>query len=184
MPRKRKRDLTPEVRWPDLRNPSDNWTMAEMRAVAINPVVTGIGIHPRSVSDEDWVVSCENDVDANGLPQFLVDLLHVLRLTIPLYLGESPPVGDYPQRQTTEDVPLPNVAYPGERGWDDDWNKEMVGGILCNPVYAGIPPFPAMIDDQTWICAGVKLVEEVGLRQYLVNVLYELKKSLGSVCTE
>jgi hypothetical protein len=159
--------------------------MAEMRAVAINPVVTGIGTHPRSVSDEDWVLSCEADAEANGLPQFLTDLLHVLRITIPLYLGESPSVGDYPQRRTTEDVPLPNVAYPGDRGWgEDEWNEEMVGGILCNPVYAGIPPFPAMIDDPTWIDAGVKLVEEIGLRQYLVNVLYELKKSLRSVCPE
>ena len=185
MPSKPYDDLEPQVGWPDLRNPSDNWTMAEMRAVAINPVVTGIGIHPRSVSDEDWVVSCEADVEANGLPQFLVDLLHVLRLTIPMYLGGSPPVSDYPQRLTDEDVPLPNVAYPGDRGWGEDaWTEEMVGGILCNPIYAGIPPFPAMIDDQTWIDAGVKLVEEIGLRQYLVNVLYELKKSLRSVCSE
>jgi hypothetical protein len=58
----------------------------------------------------------------------------------------------------------------------------MVGGILCNPVYAGIPPFPAMVDDQTWINTGVKLAREIGLRQYLVNLLYELKKSMPSVC--
>ena len=184
MARKRKNGLTPQVSWPDLHNLSDSWTMAEMRAVAINPVVTGIGTHPRSVSDEDWVLSCEADVEANGLPQFLTDLLHVLRSTIPTYLGESPPVDDYPRRRTDEDIPLPNVSYPGERGWDEgELNEEMIGGLLCNPVYAGIPPFPAMIDDQTWINAGVKLAEEMGLRQYLVNVLYELKKSLGSVCT-
>jgi hypothetical protein len=157
--------------------------MAEMRAVAINPVVTGIGIHPRSVSDEDWVVSCAADVEASGLAQFLTDLLHVLRITIPLYLGHSPPVGEYPQRRTEAEVPLPNVAYPGDRGWSEgEWNEAMVGGILCNPVYAGIPPFPAMVDDQTWINTGVKLAREIGLRQYLVNLLYELKKSMPSVC--
>jgi hypothetical protein len=55
----------------------------------------------------------------------------------------------------------------------------MVGGILCNPVYAGIPPFEAVVDDEMWIAAGVKLVEQFGLRQYLVNVLYELKKVVG-----
>lgn len=41
MPRKRKGSLTPEVRWPELSSPQDSWTMAEMRVVAINPVVTG-----------------------------------------------------------------------------------------------------------------------------------------------
>jgi hypothetical protein len=185
MSRKRNDDLKPQVSWPDLRKPSDSWTMAEMRAVAINPVVTGIGLHPRSVSDEDWVLSCEADVETNGLPQFLTDLLHVLRSTMPTYIGGPPPVGDYPRRQSDEGIPLPNVSYPGDRGWNEDgWTEEMVGGILCNPVYAGVPPFPAMIDDQTWIDAGVKLAEEMGLRQYLVNVLYELKKSVASVCTE
>ena len=184
MARKKRSGLKPKVNWPDLRKAVDHWSMAESRAVAINPIVTGIGTHPRSVSDEDWVVSCEKDIEANGLAQFLTDLLHVLRITIPIYLGPSSQVGDYPPRRTGEQVPLPNVAYPGDRDWGDEWNEEMVGGILCNPVYAGIPPFPAMIDDETWIKAGVKLANEHGIRQYLVNVLYELKKSMRSVCPE
>ena len=184
MPRKRKAVLTPKVDWPDLRGPQDSWTMAEMRAVAINPVVTGIGTHPRSVSDEDWVVSCEADVEASGLAQFLTDLLHVLRITIPA-LPRT--VGLQPANIRSDgrkpEVPLPNVAYPGDRGWSEgEWNEAMIGGILCNPVYAGIPPFPAMVDDQTWINAGVKLAKEIGLRQYLVNLLYQLKNSMRSVC--
>ena len=60
----------------------------------------------------------------------------------------------------------------------------MVGGILCSPVYAGIPPFGPMVDDQTWIAAGVKLVAQAGLRQYLTNVLYELKKSVSKLSFE
>ena len=50
---------TPKVSWPDLRTPPDSWSLAEVTGVAINPLVTGIGTHPRSVSDEDWVASCE-----------------------------------------------------------------------------------------------------------------------------
>jgi len=57
----------------------------------------------------------------------------------------------------------------------------MVGGIICNPVCAGIPPFPAIVDDKTWIASGVQMVENVGLRQYLVDVLYELKQSVWVV---
>ena len=174
----------PKVRWPDLRKPPESWTTAEARAVCINPIVTGIGRHPRLVSDEDWVMSCEKVVQNDGVPQFLTDLLHILRITVPKYLGEPPAIGNYPPRTTDGDVPLPNVAHPGGHGWDEDWNEGMVGGILCNPVYAGIPPFDAVVDDETWIAAGIKMVEQVGLRQYLVNVLYELKKSMARVSAE
>ena len=177
----RKNARRPKVNWPDLRTSPDTWTYAEIRGVAINPIATGIGRHPRSISDEDWVLSCERDVADIGLGQFLTDLLHILRLTIPMYLGEPQPVGEYPRRRSEERVPMPDVAYPGDREWSDQWNEKMVGGIICNPVYAGIPPFPAMVDDKTWIAAGVKMVESVGLRQYLVNVLYELKKSMRSM---
>ena len=177
----RKHRCKPKANWPDLDTPLETWSYAEARGVAINPIVTGIGRHPRSIPDEDWVLSCERDVKEVGLKQFLTDLLHILRLTIPMYLGEPPAVGAYPRRQSAEKVPLPDVAYPGDRDWKDDWNEKMVGGILCNPIFAGIPPFEAAVDEPTWIAAGVRMVGNVGLRQYLVNVLYELKKAINSV---
>lgn len=180
MARKPKRK--PKVRWPDLRTPPETWSYAEARGVGINPIVTGIGSHPRLIADEDWVLRCEWDVEANGLPQFLTDLLHVLRLTIPKYLGPPPPVGNYPRRRSKGRVPLPDVSHPGDRDWnEEDPNEQMIGGVLCNPICAGIPPFPPMVSDQLWIAAGVKLVQEEGLRQYLVNVLYQLKKSFLAV---
>ena len=59
------------------------------------------------------------------------------------------------------------MAYPGDRDWQDgEWNEVMVTGLLCNPVYAGIEPFPALVEDRQWIEAGVQLVKENGLRQY------------------
>jgi hypothetical protein len=101
------------------------------------------------------------------------------------YMGEPQPLGNYPQRKFDGEVPLPSVAYKGDRDWNQDgWSQGMVGGVLCNPVYAGIPPFEAVVDEPTWIAAGVKMVEKVGVRQYLVNVLYQLKKSVNSVVVE
>jgi hypothetical protein len=90
-------------------------------------------------------------------------------------------LGGYPWRMSEEDVPLPDVSYPGDRDWQGEWNEKMVSGIICNPICTGIPPFPKMIDDKTWIAAGVQIVENVGLRQYLVDVLYELKQSVRAV---
>jgi len=140
MARHGKKGRNPKVSWPDLRKPPESWSYAEARGVRINPIVTGIGRHPRSISDEDWVLSCERDVEENGLTQFLTGLLHVLRLTIPGYPGKPPAVGTYPQRMSEGNVPLPDVSYPGDREWSDTgWSEEMVGGIICNPVYAGFP---------------------------------------------
>ncbi len=77
---------------------------------------------------------------------------------------------------------MPTVSYKGNRDWDEDqWNEKMIGGIICNHVLAGIPPFMATVNELTWIAAGVRMAGQVGLRQYLVNVLYELKKSMQSV---
>lgn len=171
--------LKPTVAFPDLRKPITTWTPAEAHGLVINPILTGMGKIHRSVADEDWVLCCEEEVEKNGLEQFLTDLLHVLRITILMCIGESPPLRAYPRRvYKGEKVPLPNAAFPGDPEWsDDEPNEQMVAGIICNPVYAGIVPFDPIVDDETWIQAGVKMVEEVGLRQYLVNVLYELKKS-------
>ena len=90
-----------KVRWPDLHTSPNTWSIAEVRAVCINPVATGIGRHPRSICDEDWVLSCERDVEDNGLAQFLTDLLHVLRLTIPSIWANR--------------NPSPNIRSAGQR---------------------------------------------------------------------
>ncbi len=181
MAREREKRCNPTVSWPDLQTPPRTWSRAEARGVAINPIVTGIGCHPRSISDEDWVLNCERDVRESGLVPFLADLLHILRLTIPRYLGQPPAVGKHPRRQFEEDTPPPDALCSSDGDWGDGWDEKIVGGIICNPVYAGIPPFPAVVDDKTWIAAGIQMVGNVGLRQYLVNLLYQLKKSMRRV---
>jgi hypothetical protein len=179
---KRKNRRKPKVSWPDLSTSPETWSLAEARGVAINPIVTGIGSHPRSISDEDWVLSCERDIQEVGLAQFLTDLLHILRLTIPMYPGEPPTVGDYPPRASKEEIPLPDVSFPGDRDWRDESKSErMLAGLICNPAYTGIPPYPSVVDKETWIAAGLRMAREEGLRQYLVNVLYQLKKSIRAV---
>jgi hypothetical protein len=131
--------LKAKIRWPDLNTSPHSWSNAELRGVVLNPVMTGIGRHPRMITDEDWVMNCEKDVEQNGLAQFLTDLLHILHVTVPKFLGEPPSISDYPQRKTEEEVPLPNVSAKGDRDWkEDEWTGQMVGGMLCNPVRTGI----------------------------------------------
>jgi hypothetical protein len=115
-----------------------------------------------------------------GTAQFLTDILHVLRITAPLFVGPPPEPTDYPQVREKEKVPLPNVAHPGDRSWGDEWNEDMVGGILCNPVYAGIPPFPEALPESQWKQTALVQIGQIGAKQFLVNMLYALKRSFGA----
>jgi hypothetical protein len=54
---------------------------------------------------------------------------------------------------------------------------EEVLEILANPVYAGCGPFPAIIDDATWIAAASQVVSEIGLDAFLRALLQALRKT-------
>ena len=53
-----------------------------------------------------------------------------------------------------------------------------VRGIMCNPIYAGVGPYPALVDDETWVSCAAKLIrEEGGAEQFLVDMLHMLRAS-------
>ena len=53
-----------------------------------------------------------------------------------------------------------------------------VKGILVNPIYAGVGPFPRLVEDEAWVRACAKLIEEEGAEQFLVNMLHVLRECL------
>lgn len=68
----------------------------------------------------------------------------------------------------------PNITIP--RSGQENLTIKDVRGILCNPIYAGIGPYPAMISDKEWIAAAQRLIEDEGTEQFLVNLLYCLRE--------
>lgn len=76
-------------------------------------------------------------------------------------------------------LPKPNIDLahktPGEM------NTGNVRVFFCNPVYAGLGPYPAIIDDETWVRAAAKAMREDGAEQWLVNMLAALRASLDGV---
>jgi hypothetical protein len=74
-------------------------------------------------------------------------------------------------------------AHPLNEGDDqlanNKWTETDVQNIVNNPVYVGIGPFPAIVDDDTWIKAQISNAEETGIRQTLTNIRKTLQETLG-----
>lgn len=79
------------------------------------------------------------------------------------------------------DQPLPKVnvefATSGDAG---EMTPEKMRSLMCNPIYAGVGPYPALVDDETWVRAAAQMIEKEGSEQFLVNMLYVLRQSLGT----
>ena len=77
-------------------------------------------------------------------------------------------------------LPSVNVVFATN---DDSgaMTAEKVRSLICNPIYAGIGDFPALIDDETWVRAAAQMIENEGADQFLVNMLYVLRQSLGTL---
>ena len=48
---------------------------------------------------------------------------------------------------------------------------------ICNPIYVGVGPYPAIVSDEQWVRAATQMIKEEGSEQFLVNLLYALRQS-------
>jgi len=176
----------PDVTWPPPPEhvPIEQYTDAELLGAAICPLVTGIGRHPRTVTDEDWVLASEIHMKRLGARNYLRCLLTVLRMCMPVATGTIPRPGNYPERRSEGRVPLPTA----EHRYNDDtrpWTEGMVIGMVCNPIYAGILPYPAIIPETMWLNVAVKMMQrEMSPKQFLVNLLHQLKDSYVNIAED
>jgi hypothetical protein len=80
-------------------------------------------------------------------------------------------------------LPTPNVVV-ARSGTDlHKLSPAAIKGILVNPTYTGVGPFPRLIRDEVWVRACAKLIEEEGADQFLVNLLYVLRECLPAEST-
>jgi hypothetical protein len=73
-------------------------------------------------------------------------------------------------------LPAPNVVVARAGTPPDQLSPEAVKGILVNPIYTGLGPFPRLVEDAAWVRACAKLIEEEGPQQFLVNLLHVLRE--------
>lgn len=78
-------------------------------------------------------------------------------------------------------LPLPNVEWAPSGLPLTSFTAEAVKGILLNPLYTGAGPFPAIVDDAQWVAACKRLLQEETPEQFLVNLLFVLRRSLEAL---
>ena len=77
-------------------------------------------------------------------------------------------------------LPAPNVVVARSGTPVDELSPEAVKGILVNPIYAGVGPYPRLVQDDAWVRACARMIEEEGAEQVLVNLLYVLRECLSN----
>ena len=75
----------------------------------------------------------------------------------------------------TPPLPKPNVKYSNTPG---ETSEASLRGLISNPVYVGVPPYPRLVSDEAWVKAALELIEEDGAEQFLVNLLFMLRNSI------
>jgi hypothetical protein len=54
---------------------------------------------------------------------------------------------------------------------------EAIKGMVINPIYAGVGPFPRLVEDEAWVRGCETVIKEEGPEQFLVNLLYVLRET-------
>jgi hypothetical protein len=73
-----------------------------------------------------------------------------------------------------------SVETRGESMSRDKWSAEDVAKVISNPVYTGVGQYPRVIDDDTWVAANKRMVEEMGAEAYLRRLLAVLRETFSA----
>ncbi len=179
---------SPPLAWAQKGVPPEEWTEAELYTFLVNPAPTGLGVYPRTVSDEDWVDRTLKFMEEYGEAQVVRDIIDVLRATEHYWNDETKRGGKavgYPPPKTSRKLPMTlcDVGGPHDESTkkgDGKWNGNMVRSVLLNPVFCGISHFQRTVEDDMWIKVVLRTAkEEGGMVQVLVDILFLLRLVYG-----
>lgn len=170
--------------WPPPEGvPVSEWDYETASGYSACPINVGVGPNYRTLSDEDWVEGMLHLVSRYGEYAFWIGFIDLLRVTYREFYNNKPypPLESYPEHSSPLRLPLPNVAICcDDEGWSEqDWPSEKLNGMRHNPVFAGVPPFPALIARDAWCQNITGQRQENSLVQRLVNVLFCLRRTYG-----
>ena len=83
---------------------------------------------------------------------------------------------DEPQDEQPH-LPLPKPNFvrrlPGE---DGPWAPEHAIAAACDPCWAGVGPYEAVVEEEWWIRSAAEYIRMEGAEQFLVNMLGVLRE--------
>lgn len=167
----------------EFRGPDTSPATASMRQLTglmIWPGMQGLGAHPRILPDSHWVDEMVKHAAACGEAAALEDLLIVLRQSEPYLLTPPGPealrLAAKPMADRGRHLPAPRVALVTNNSDPNEWTPEDVLALALNPVYAGLPGFPALVSQETWIASALAESRRSSFEQVLVDILCLLKQ--------
>jgi len=77
----------------------------------------------------------------------------------------------------------PKQIFAHPPGFTDDFldivtNPNVMWSLFGNPMYTGIADFTRLSPDERWLRSASLLMREAGIEQYLVNMLYLMRRSI------
>jgi hypothetical protein len=91
------------------------------------------------------------------------------------------PKNNGPTDGQEKELPRPNVEWVSSGTPPTAMTAAGVKGILVNPLNAGAGPFPPLVSDAQWVGACKKLLQQESPEQFLVNLLFMLRRSLEAL---
>ncbi|MHC1767026.1 MAG: hypothetical protein AB9869_22450 [Verrucomicrobiia bacterium] len=90
---------------------------------------------------------------------------------------------DSPQSNgSKKPLPKPNATMKLGGSSVQNFTEEEVRGMIANPIYAGIGPYPQLIPDEQWVRCAAKAIAQDGAEQFLVNMLHVLRQAMVGRC--
>jgi len=79
------------------------------------------------------------------------------------------------------ETPAPDVEFVTSGTQPGEFTEAGIKGICMNPTYADIGEFPPFVSDRQWVAACKRIMERDTPEQFLVNLLFLLRSTLGYV---
>lgn len=77
----------------------------------------------------------------------------------------------------------PRRIFAEPPGFTDEFlqiatDPNVMWSLFANPLYTGVADFPRLMSDERWLKGASLLMREAGIEQYLVNMLYLMRRSI------
>ena len=71
-----------------------------------------------------------------------------------------------PSPNSGANKPLPSVNVEFGRS-GDEMTADKTRGMICNPIYTGVGPYPPLVTDEEWVRAAAQMIKESAIRHFL-----------------